>query len=128
MAQWTGRTISALVLVLMVFDGVLKISKADAVLQGMSQSGFPLWQIEPIGIVALLCGILYAMPRTAVLGAILLTGFLGGATVTELRLEHSTFVVPVLVGILAWGGLYLRNEALRKLIPYTSEQRATRKF
>jgi len=125
---WTGRIVTALIVGFMLFDGVLKISRVNAVLQGMSQSGFPRWEIVPIGVVALVCGILYAIPRTAVFGAIVLTGFLGGATVTELRLEHSTFVVPVVIGVLAWGGLYLRNEALRKLIPFTSKYQATVNF
>ncbi|MGH9684790.1 MAG: DoxX family protein [Candidatus Acidiferrales bacterium] len=116
---WTGRVISVLVVLFLLFDGVTKVLKVPAVLKAAAQLGFSAREIVGVGIVLLICTILYAIPRTAILGAILLTGYLGGATVTNLRAGYPTFemLAPVIFGIVLWGGLFLRDRRLRTLIP-----------
>ena len=120
---WTGRIISALPALFLVMDGVMKLMKPDFVVKATVQLGFPENVIFPLGVVVLVCVILYAIPRTAVLGAILLTGYLGGAVATHVRAGDPLFshvLFPVYFGILLWGGLYLREERLRALIPLRS--------
>ena len=121
-ARWTGRVISGLVVLFLLFDGVTKVMKVAAVLRASAQLGFSAEQIVEIGTVLLVCTILYVIPRTSVLGGILLTGYLGGATVTNLRAGNPLLQVlfPVIFGVLVWGGLFLRDEALRALIPLRS--------
>jgi len=116
---WTGRIISALPVLFFIFDGVMKLVKPPVVVQATIQLGYPESTILPIGIVLLIATLLYVIPRTAVLGAILLTGYLGGAVATHVRVGAGWFPVlfPVLFGVLIWGGLYLRDERLRTLIP-----------
>jgi hypothetical protein len=116
-ALWPGRIISGLIILFMLFDSGVKLAKAAPAVEGTARLGYPVWELVPIGLVALLCVILYVIPRTAVLGAILLTGYLGGATATQVRMEDPWFVMPVLIGMLAWFGLYLRSESLRRIIP-----------
>jgi hypothetical protein len=87
-------------------------------------AGFSPGLIVPIGILELACVVVYVIPRTAVLGAILLTGLMGAATVTTLRIGDPTFPMPVILGMLAWGGLYLRDRRLRALIPLRRDERA----
>jgi hypothetical protein len=118
-ALWTGRILSGLIVLFMLFDAGVKLAKAAPAVEGMVRLGFPAWELVPIGIVALICLILYVIPRTAVLGAILLTGYLGGATATQVRMQDPWFVMPVILGIIAWGGLYFRNETLRRLVLIT---------
>jgi len=120
---WTGRVISGLVVVFMIFDGVTKILRLAPVVAGTVQAGYPERMVVPIGIAALVSALLYALPRTAVLGAILLTGFLGGATATNVRLASPWFVFPVGCGVLVWLGLYLRDLRLRALLPLQRSQR-----
>ncbi len=123
---WTGRIVSALVVVLMLFDASLKVLRVRAVVEGTVQVGYPVNTVLPIGIVLLVCVVLYAIPRTSILGAILLTGYLGGAVATNVRISSPLFsgiLVPVYVGVLAWGGLYLCDESLRRLIPLRSSNR-----
>jgi hypothetical protein len=111
---------SALPALFLVMDGVMKLMKPDFVVKATVQLGFPESVIFPLGIVVLVCVILYVIPRTAVLGAILLTGYLGGAVATHVRAGDPLFshaLFPVYFGILLWGGLYLREERLRELIP-----------
>lgn len=112
---WTGRIISILPGLLMLFGGISKLPKPASVLQGFAQYGFPERLIVPVGIVELACAILYLIPRTAVLGAILMTGVLGGAIATNMRVGNPVFVVPFLLGILFRLGLYLRDSSLRDL-------------
>jgi hypothetical protein len=120
---WTGRIISALPVLFLVMDAVMKLMKPDFVVKATVQLGFPESVIVPLGIVVLVCVILYVIPGTAVLGAILLTGYLGGAVATHVRAGDPLFshaLFPVYFGILLWGGLYLREERLRALIPLRS--------
>jgi DoxX-like family len=117
---WIGGIMSALPALFLVMDGVMKLMKPDFVVKATVQLGFPESVIFPLGIVVLVCVILYVIPRTAVLGAILLTGYLGGAVATHVRAGDPLFshaLFPVYFGILLWGGLYLREERLRELIP-----------
>ena len=120
---WTGRIMSALPALFLVMDGVMKLAKPDFVVKATVQLGYPESVIFGLGIVVLVCVILYVVPRTAVLGAILLTGYLGGAVATHVRAGDPLFshiLFPVYVAILIWGGLYLRDERLRALIPLRS--------
>jgi hypothetical protein len=120
---WTGRIMSALPVLFLLMDGVMKLMKPEFVVKATVQLGYPENVIVGLGIVVLVCVILYIIPRTAVLGAILLTGYLGGAVATHLRVGDPLFshtLFPVYFAILVWGGLYLREERLRALIPLRS--------
>ena len=112
---------SGIVVLFLLFDGITKLIMIDLVVDATMRIGFPLEVIRPLGIVCLVCAILYAVPRTSILGAILLTGFLGGAVASKVRLEDPLFsqvLFGVYVGVLAWAGLYLRDGRLRSLIPF----------
>ena len=115
-----GRIISGVVTAFMLFDGIFKLPKPAPVVDSFKKLGYDPDIAIPIGVLALLCAILYAIPRTAVLGAILLTGYLGGAVATHVRVSDPLFthiLFPVYFGVLAWVGLYLRDERLRALVP-----------
>jgi DoxX-like family len=115
-----GRIISALVVLFLIFDGVTKVMKVNAVMEATARLGFPANLIVGIGVVLLACTAIYVIPRTSILGAILLTGYLGGAAVTNLRAGSSLFgetLFPVYFGVFVWAGLYLRDERLHALIP-----------
>jgi hypothetical protein len=103
----------------MLLDGVMKLIKPAPVVEGTLQLGYPASVITPLGIVVIACTILYLIPKTSVLGAILLTGYLGGAVATHVRVLAPLFSVifPVIFGVLLWGGLWLRDNRLRALIP-----------
>jgi hypothetical protein len=118
---WTGRIMSAIPVLITLMASVMKLVRAPAVVEGVAHTGFSPGLIVPIGILELVCVVVYVIPRTAVLGAILLTGLLGGATVTTLRIGDPTFPLPVVLGMMAWGGLYLRDPRLRALIPLRRE-------
>jgi hypothetical protein len=115
---WIGRAVSALVILFMLFDGVTKALRVPAVIEASAQLGFTAAMTFAIGIVALACVALYAMPRTAPLGALLLTGYLGGAVATQVHLSAPAFsiVFPIVLGALAWGGLALRDRRLSALV------------
>lgn len=114
---WTGRVMSALPILLVLMSSVMKLLKLPAVVEGFARAGLPQHLILPVGSIELVCVVVYAIPRTSVLGAILMTGLLGGATITTLRVGDPTYPMPVVLGMLAWGGLYLRDPRLRALIP-----------
>jgi DoxX-like protein len=117
---WTGRIMSALPALFLFVDAVGKLVKPAPVVEGTLQLGYPESVILGLGIVLLACTVLYVIPRTAILGAILLTGYLGGAVATHVRVGSPLFthiLFPVYVAVLIWGGLYLRDERLRALIP-----------
>jgi DoxX-like protein len=115
-ALWAGYIMSALPVLLLLFSASMKLLKPPAVVQGFAQFGFPESLILKLGILELACTVIYLIPRTSILGAILLTGYLGGATVTHLRVGQA-FIMPVLVGVFVWGGLFLRDPRVRNLIP-----------
>ena len=113
---WAGRILSALTALVLLLDGAMKAMKAPVAVEGTVQLGYPESVVLGIGIVLLACTLLYIIPPTAVLGAILLTGYLGGAVATHVRvgdplLTHVLF--PVYVGVMVWGGLFLRDQRLR---------------
>lgn len=118
---WTGRVISGLTVLFLLFDAMGKVMGAEPSVQGTVQLGYPESTVFGIGLTLLVCTILYVVPRTAVLGAILLTGYLGGATATAVRLESPWFLFPVIFGVLVWAGLFLRDERLRTLVPLRKE-------
>ena len=113
---WAGRIMSALPVLMLLLSGVMKLVKPAAVVEGFARLGYPESLTVGIGIVELACATLYVVPRTSVLGAILLTAYLGGATATHVRIGEP-FFMPILLGVLVWGGLFLRDERLRVLLP-----------
>lgn len=119
---WAGRILSGLPTLFLLFDGIAKLFKPVSVVEWTVKLGYPENVIFSLGIVLTLCTILYAIPRTAILGAILLTGYLGGAVATHVRAGDGLFPIcfPVIIGALLWGGLYLRDERLRALVPLRS--------
>ncbi len=115
-----GRIISAVPILFMIFDGAIKIPKIQPVIDASAQLGLPIELAPGIGILALVCTAIYAFPRTSVLGAVLLTGYLGGAVATQLRAGTGLFNLffPFIIGALVWGGLYLRDQRLRSFLPF----------
>ncbi|MGB7135821.1 MAG: DoxX family protein [Acidobacteriaceae bacterium] len=117
---WTGRIISGLIAAFMLLDAAMKFAKPVQVAEAFVRTGWPLELSVPLGSILVACLALYLIPRTAILGAILLTGYLGGAVATNLRLENPLFshtLFPVYFGILLWGALWLRDSRLRTIIP-----------
>jgi len=122
-ALWTGRVMSALVILFLIFDAVIKLVPMQVVTDTMAELGYPPTAgiARGIGIITVICVALYAWPRTAVLGAILMTGLLGGAIATHLRIGSPVFthlLFGLYLGLLAWGGLYLRDPRVRAMIPF----------
>jgi hypothetical protein len=115
---WTGRVMSALPVLIVLMSSVMKLMKLPQVIEGFAKTGVPEQLILPIGLIELTCVVVYLIPRTSILGAILMTGLLGGATITTLRIGDPTYPMPVVLGMLAWGGLWMRDSRLRALIPF----------
>jgi hypothetical protein len=115
--NWAGIVISAIPVLMMVFSALMKLTKNPQAITGFEHFGYSARVIVPLGIIELTCAVLYAIPRTAVLGAILVTGYLGGAIATQVRIGDPLFVMPLILGILAWLGLYVREPRLRPLVP-----------
>ena len=115
---WTGRTLSVLAILFLAFDTIIKVLNLPPAVEATTQLGYPVGLVVTIGIIELACLAVYSIPRTSVLGAILLTGYLGGAIATQVRAGSPLFsvVFPVIIGALIWGGLFLRNERLRALL------------
>jgi DoxX-like protein len=116
---WAGRIISALAVLFLLFDGVQKLLETSEVVDITVRLGYPESIIVNLGIVLIASTVIYMIPRTTVLGAILLTGYLGGAVATHVRTDGPLFsiVFPVILGLLIWGGPYLRDKRLRAIIP-----------
>lgn len=117
---WVGRIMSALPALFLLVDGGMKLLKPAPVVEATVRLGYPESVIVVLGIVLLACTVVYLLPRTSVLGAILLTGYLGGAVATHVRVGESLFSIffPVLLGVLVWVGLWLRDDRLRALLPW----------
>jgi hypothetical protein len=117
-----GYVLSGLPILFLLLDGVMKIFKPAVVVEATKKLGYSESVIIPLGIVLVICTLLYLLPASAVLGAILLTGYLGGAVATHVRVGEGAFpiVFPVIMGVMVWGGLYLRDARLRALLPLTS--------
>lgn len=116
---WSGRILSALPVLFLVFDGAIKVVNIQPVMDASILLGLPVDLAPSIGLLLLACLAIYLIPQTAVLGAILLTGYLGGAVAIHARVggELVSLTLPVLLGALLWGGLYLRDGQLRTLVP-----------
>jgi hypothetical protein len=117
---YAGCVLSGLAIVFLLFDATLKVLKVQAAVEGTVQLGYPESVILPIGLIQVVCLIVYLVPRTSVLGALLWTGYLGGAVATHVRVGSPLFshtLFPIYVAALLWGGLWLRDSRLRALLP-----------
>ena len=122
-ALWTGRALSGFITAFLIFDAVIHILKPAPVVEAFAKLHYPLSLAIPLGVIELICILLYVLPRTSILGATLLTGYLGGAIAIQLTTSNSLFgeiLFPVYVALLLWGGIYLRDERLRSLVPVRS--------
>ena len=120
---WSARVMSALVVLFLLFDSALHLAKPPPVAEAFAKLGYPLSASVGIGLAELLCLAAYVIPQTAVLGGVLLTGLLGGAIATQVRAGNPAFeayVFPTLLGVLLWGGVWLRDRRLRALFPVRS--------
>lgn len=118
---WAGRILSALSILFLLFDAVGHLVVPSQVVEAFNRLGYPIGLSRALGIIELICMAVYVIPRTAIFGAILLTGYLGGAVATHLRVRDPLFdtIFPIIFGVLVWAGLYLRDPRLRALIPFT---------
>jgi hypothetical protein len=117
--RWIGWILSVLPALMLLLGGVMNLTKAPAAVEGAVKLGFPESVVFGLGVVVVICVILYLIPQTAVLGAILLTGWLGGAVASHVRAGDpwAHIIVPPVFGAILWLGLYLRDPRLRALIP-----------
>ena len=123
--MWTGWGITGLITALMLMDAAMKFSLPAGAAAAIARSGWPIQLASTLGVIVLVCTVLYVVPRTAVLGAILMTGYLGGAVATNLRLGNPLFsetLFPVYFGVLVWGALWLRDPRVAALIPLRKKQ------
>jgi hypothetical protein len=114
---WTGWIVTVLPSLMLFFSASLKFSGSEEMLKSMDHLGYPHQVLLALGILEVACTLVYLNPRTAALGAILLTGYLGGAIATHVRLLEGQAFVPLVLGVLVWGGLFLRDARVRALIP-----------
>lgn len=122
---WSARIMGGIVILFMLMDSIFKFIQPEEVVQGTLELGYAEHHIAIIGALGLISILLYAFPRTSILGAVLLTGYWGGAIATHLRLDNPLFshiLFPVFLAILAWGALWLRNEQLRNLFPIVNSR------
>ena len=117
---WVGRVFSAIPVLLMVSSAILKFLRPAPVVQGMARFGYPEGLLFLLGVLEFLSCVVYLIPRTAVLGAILMTGYLGGATASNVRIGDSSYILTVVLGVMVWGGLFFREPRVRALIPLRS--------
>lgn len=118
---WTGRVMSGLVILFLLFDGAIKLVPLDIVIETSRELGIPTSLARTLGVLTLVCTLLYAIPTTSVLGAVLMTGYLGGAIYVHVLngsplFSHTLF--SIYLALLMWGGLYLRDPDLRMLFPF----------
>ncbi len=128
--RWAGRVLTAIPVLFLLFDGAAKLLVARPVVESLAQLGYPAGLTRRLGVLLLACLALYVWPRTAVLGAILLTGYLGGAVATHVRVGTavaSHVLFPAYVGLLLWGGLVQRDARLRVLLPVQRDARDGRR-
>jgi hypothetical protein len=115
---WVGRIVSAIPVLLMLFSAGMKFAKPAPVVEGMVRFGYPESQLFLLGVLESLSCVVYLIPQTAVLGAILMTGYLGGATASNVRIGDPSYIMTVFLGVCVWGGLFFRDERVRALIPF----------
>ncbi|TAJ84475.1 MAG: DoxX family protein [Reyranella sp.] len=123
--MWAGRVLSGLAILFLLFDGLIKLPPLEIVTTTSKEMGLPETDsfARFLGIVTLACTVLYAWPRTALLGAVLLTGLFGGAIATHLRIGSPLFshtLFGIYLGVVVWGGLWLRDERVRRVMPFLS--------
>jgi len=121
---WTARILSGIAILFLLFDSTIHLMVIQPVVDSFNQLGIPIQLAVPLGIIELVCLVLYAIPRSSIFGAVLLTGYLGGAIAIQLRIGaplFSTALFPVYIGVMVWGGIYLRDELLGKIIPLRRE-------
>ena len=122
-ARWLGRVLSGLVIAFMLFDGAIKLVPWPIVTETMDRIGYGSSETlaRSLGLITIVCTVLYAIPPTSILGAILLTGYLGGAMASHVRIDSPLFshtLFGLYLGLMVWGGLWLRDRSLRSLIPF----------
>lgn len=119
---WAGHITSGLAVAFLIFDSVIKVVNTSQAVEATTQLGYPAGVVVGLGLLELVCLVIYVVPRTAVLGAILLAGYLGGAIATQVHAESPLFnlVFPAIIGAMLWGGLFLREPRLRALLPFRS--------
>ena len=122
-ARWTGRALSGLVILFLMFDGAIKLLPLQVVTETMDRMGYGASDslARSLGFITIVCAVLYAVPPTSILGAILLTGYLGGAIASHVRIDSPLFthtLFGLYLGLMAWGGLWLRDAGLRSLLPF----------
>jgi hypothetical protein len=118
-ARWAGLAITGLAVLFLVFDSAVKVLKLAPAIEATTQLGYPASAVALIGLIELVCLAVYLVPRSAIAGAVLLTGYLGGAIASQLRAGHPLFshtLFPIYVAALVWGGLYLRDRRVRALL------------
>jgi hypothetical protein len=118
-ARWTGYFLSGFAVLFLTFDTVIKLLQVPIAVEGTTVLGYPASVITAIGLIEVVCLVVYLIPRTAVLGAILWTGYLGGAIATHVRVQNPLFshvLFPIYVAALLWGGLWLRDRRVRNLL------------
>lgn len=115
---WTGRILSALAVIFLAFDGSIKLMRLPVVLEATAQLGFPTSSIVLTGVMLLVCTLVYVIPRTSVVGAVLLTGYLGGAVAAQMRVGNPPFetVFPIIVGSVVWAGIFVRDRRVQALV------------
>lgn len=120
---WAGRIATGLATLFMFMDGIMKIVKPASVLEANAQLGYPVATLTGIGLLLIACTVIYLIPRTSIFGALLLTGYLGGAVASQVRAGSGWFelVFPVLFAALVWGGLWLRDDRLRRIMALAVE-------
>lgn len=124
-ALWTSRIMGGIAVLFMLFDTGIKLVRESHAVEGTTQLGYPDGAVQLLGIIEAVCLVLYLIPRTSVLGMVLLTGYFGGAVATHVRLENPLFshvLFSVYIALLMWGSLYLREPRLRALLPFRTEQ------
>jgi DoxX-like family len=120
-ALWAGRVMSAFVVIALVADGIIQLFVPAQIASMLQETGFAMDVTRVVGPIVLACAILYAIPATAVLGAILVTGYLGGAICAHFRigeLGSPPEIISLVLGALTWGGLYARNSRIRAILPH----------
>ena len=125
---WTGRIITGFTVLFLLFDSAIKLFRLPVAVEGTVKVGYPASVVFGLGVVLLACLAVYLIPRTAIFGAVLLTGYLGGAIATHVRVSDPLFshvLFPIYVAALVWGGLYLRDPRVRALIAPVGRKRAT---
>jgi hypothetical protein len=117
-AVWTARILTAVPVFMLAMGGIMKLAQPPPIIdEFVGRYGYPQSSLILIGLLELACAIVYAIPRTAVLGAVLITGYIGGAITTHVRISDPAFIAPLFVALLAWAGLYLREPRLRAVLP-----------